>query len=70
VFQVRSKLRSRLELGNGIQFLERRSEGIRQTPHRTWLEVFVLRRITYSKLLYEEAVPLMEVPPVPQVYPE
>ena len=43
-FQIGSQLRRRLELRDRIQFPERGGKGIRQTPHRTRLEVFVLRR--------------------------
>jgi hypothetical protein len=36
------KLRGRLELGDGIELLERAGERIRQTPHRPWRKFLVL----------------------------
>lgn len=41
---IGSQLRHGLELGNGIEFLKSRGKAVRQTPHPTRLEVFVLRR--------------------------
>lgn len=41
-FQKLSELRSRLELRNGIQFLERRRKCIREAPDRVRSELFVL----------------------------
>ena len=42
-FQELAQLRCHLELRNGLQFLETRSERIRETPDRAWLEFLALR---------------------------
>jgi len=42
-FQERSQLRRCFELRNRLQFLEGRSEGVRQAPHRARLKILVLR---------------------------
>src|SRR2546425_9334644 len=42
--QERPQFRRGLELRDGVEFLERRGEGVRQAPHRSRLE-FLQRRI-------------------------
>ena len=43
IFQELSEFRCRLELRDGIQFLERRYKGIRETPDRPRSKFLILR---------------------------